>query len=160
MTAADEIEVVVRPATEVDRPVLWRLLQLYLHDFSELEGNDLQPDGEFAYPHFDVYWTDADRHPFLFEVDGAPAGFALVRSGPTHDLAEFFVVRKHRRHAVGRRAAVDVFARFPGEWQVRQLDSNPGATRFWRAAIPYPFADDRNERGPVQRFTVSANMTS
>jgi predicted acetyltransferase len=147
-------DVVVRPAAVADKPIVHRLLQLYMHDFSELTGADVGPHGEFDYPYFDHYWTEPARHPFLFEVDGALAGLAFVRSGAPHDMAEFFVLRKHRRRDVGRQAAALVLRRFPGEWQVRQISANPRATAFWRAAIPYPFTDARNDDGPLQRFHV------
>jgi predicted acetyltransferase len=52
-----------------------------------------------------------------------------------HDVAEFFVLRKYRRQAVGRRAACLLFQRFPGEWEVRQLLGNESATRFWVSVI-------------------------
>jgi len=36
---------------------------------------------------------------------------------------------------VGKRAAVDVFKRFPGTWEVYQVAENELATAFWRAVI-------------------------
>jgi hypothetical protein len=40
------------------------------------------------------------------------------------------------------KAARAVFAKFPGEWQVREMTANSGATAFWRTAIPVPFTED------------------
>jgi Predicted acetyltransferase len=70
-------------------------------------------------------------------------------------MAEFFVMRKYRRGGVGGKAARAVFARFPGEWQVRQLAANGAAVAFWRAAIPVPFSEDTNDEGPVQHFWIA-----
>ena len=67
---------------EKDRSVLRRLLQLYLHDLSEFIDIDVDPHGEFPYRYLDHYWTEKDRHAFLIRVDGAWAGFALVRACP------------------------------------------------------------------------------
>lgn len=131
---------VVRASTE-DRTVVRRLLQLYHYDFSEFDGADVDSHGEFLHRYFDHYWTAPDREAFLFRVDGAWAGLALVFTGDPHDIAEFFVMRKYRRRGVGAAAAARLFERFPGEWTVRQLLSNPAATTFWRAAIPYPFRE-------------------
>ena len=103
-------------------------------------------DGRFVYDHLDRYWTEPDRHPFLVRVDGRLAGCALVRSGAPHDMAEFFVMRSTGAAASAPAAAPRLFARFPGEWQVRQLAANTGATAFWRTAIPVPFAEDANDR--------------
>ena len=56
-----------------------------------------------------------------------------------------------------RRATV--FARFPGEWQVRQLATNPAATAFWRVAIPVPFREEARNEGTVQYFRIDAGTT-
>jgi len=140
---------------EEDRSVLRRLLQLYLHDLSEFIDTDVDPHGEFPYRYLDHYWTEPDRHAFLIRVDGEWAGFALVRACPHWDMAEFFVMRKYRREGVGREAARLVFAAFPGTWEVRQREANTGATRFWRAAIPYEFEEVATEEGVKQRFVVT-----
>ncbi len=137
-----------------EQPVLGRLLELYAHDFSERTGADVGDDGTFGWRFLDRYWAEPDRHAFLFRIDGKLAGFALVRSGDPHDMAEFFVLRKYRRGGVGTDAARAVFARFPGEWQTRQQFENAGATAFWRRTIPVPFTELANEEGPVQRFRV------
>ena len=149
----DEVELV--EARGDDKPVVRRLLALYLHDFSEVTGADVDGRGRFGYPYLDLYWAEPERHPFLFRTAGHWAGFAFVRAGAPHDMAEFFVMRKYRRRGLGITAAHQLFARFPGEWQVRQMTANAGASAFWRRAIPYTFTEERTENGPVQRFTVS-----
>jgi predicted acetyltransferase len=146
------VTVEVVAATVRDRPVVRRLLELYSHDFSELDQRDVDPHGEYGYPYLDNYWTEPDRHPFLLRVAGAWAGFALVRSGETNDIAEFFVMRKYRFGGVGRDAARTLFERFPGSWTVRQLVANEAATRFWRRAIPYTFSEERADGWVIQRF--------
>ena len=130
------MEVEVELVSYSDKDVLRRLLEFYVYDYSEYMGWDVDAHGVFGYRYVDHYWTEADRHPFFIRVDGHLAGFGLVRSGPPHDMAEFFVMRKYRRSGLGRRAASDVLARFPGSWTVRQRLSNPDATAFWRVAIP------------------------
>jgi predicted acetyltransferase len=146
--------VVVLEAAYSDKPVVRRLLELYGHDFSEFTDADVDEHGSYGYRYLDQYWTEPERHPFLFRVDGYWAGLALVRAGTPHDMAEFFVLRKYRRHDVGQTAARVVFARFPGEWQVRQMTANVGATEFWRRAIPVEFHEELTDHGPVQRFVM------
>jgi predicted acetyltransferase len=136
------------------RPLLTQLFELYQYDFSEWSGGDVDDDGRYGEDRLPLYWVESARHPFLFRVDGHWAGLALVREGVPHDMAEFFVMRKYRRGGVGTEAARGVFARFPGEWQVRQMRLNPQATVFWRRAIPVAFDDDENDDGPLQRFTI------
>jgi hypothetical protein len=83
--------------------------------------------------------------------------FALVRRTAPFDMAEFFVMRKYERRGIGRQAAIDLFHRFPGPWQVRQQQTNPLATSFWRSVIPYPFKERRTSEeaghyvGPVPK---------
>jgi predicted acetyltransferase len=110
--------------------------------------------GEYGYRHLDLYWNEPDRHPFLFRVDAQWAGLALVRTGPPTDMAEFFVLRKYRRAGIGRRAAEEIFGMFPGAWTVRQQVDNPGATSFWRAAIPYAYCERKTAEEIIQEFTV------
>jgi len=147
-------DVRVDPASASERDVVARLLELYAHDFSERNGADVGDDGTYGYRYLDAYWSEPDRHPFLFRVDGRLAGFALVRTGPPIDMAEFFVLRKYRRGGIGTDAARAVFARFPGEWQVRQQWENTGAIDFWRRAIPVAFDEGATDEGPVQRFVM------
>src|SRR5688572_5313813 len=73
----------VAVASVLEQPVVARLMQLYLHDFSEFaqldpSHGDVDDDGLFPYPWLDLYWTEKKREPFLFRVDGRLAGFALI----------------------------------------------------------------------------------
>ena len=147
-----------------DKSVLRNLLQLYLYDFSEFDQlhNDVDAHGFFGYPYFDQYWTEPARHPFLFQVEGKWAGFALVRQineadGSTvHSLAEFFILRKYRGSGFGRQAAFQIFDQFPGKWHVAQLESNRPAQAFWRKVIEdYTrgnYLEFQSEHGPYQTF--------
>jgi predicted acetyltransferase len=145
------LDIEVLPATQRERPVLARLVELYRHDFSEFDAGDVDDDGHYGYRGLDAYWAEPDRHPFLFRVNGQWAGFALVRSGQPHHMAEFFVMRKYRRGGVGRAAAVHLFSLFPGEWEVRQARTNPAAVAFWRT-IPYGYEEVVSGDWVTQRF--------
>jgi predicted acetyltransferase len=146
------VEIELVPASEPDRAVLRRLLELYRYDVSEFNGADVDQHGEFGYRYLDHYWTEEDRAAFLLQVDGHWAGFALVRRTAPFDMAEFFVMRKYRRRGIGRQAAIQLFQRFPGPWQVRQQQANPPSTSFWRSVIPYPFKERRTSEEVVQEF--------
>jgi predicted acetyltransferase len=150
------MDVSLLEAKDEDRAVVRRLIELYRYDFSEFDGADVGVHGDYGYPYLDHYWTEPGRHPFLFQVDGKWAGFALVREIPPYDMAEFFVMRKYRRIGIGRRAATEVLGRFPGSWQVRQQLSNPAATIFWRRAIPYPYAERTTGDEIIQEFISPA----
>jgi len=123
------------PALPEQEPILANLLELYGHDFSEFHDIDLGADGRYGYKHLPLYWSEPDRHPFLVRIDGKLAGLVLVKGGPHWDMAEFFVVRKYRRRGVGTELAHAVWRLFPGPWEVRVMDSNQSAYRFWERAI-------------------------
>ena len=161
----------IEPAALSEKSVLRRLLELYLYDFSEFSGTDLDDHGLYGYRYLDHYWTEPERLPFLFRVDGRLAGFALVRrdagsAAAPHDLdmSEFFVLRRYRRAGIGRQAAQALFARLPGRWQVRQTAENVAAQVFWRRVIAEYTGgrfsesvwDDDGERGPLQTFVSGA----
>ncbi|HEX8680871.1 MAG TPA: GNAT family N-acetyltransferase [Ardenticatenaceae bacterium] len=129
----------VRASVE-EKPVLQRMMELYLYDFSEFEDMDLNADGLFEYPYLDAFWTEETRHPFIIRVAGKLAGFVLVRQLATEPkavqgIAEFFVMRKYRRLGVGQQAARAVFQKFTGSWEIGVLRSNVGAQGFWRSVV-------------------------
>jgi predicted acetyltransferase len=130
-------------ATPADAPALANLLELYIHDLSAVFPRvELGEDGRYGYPKLPLYWSEPDqRFPFLIRCDGRLAGFALAtRESATgnveaFDIAEFFILRQHRRSGIGRRAAVLLWRRLPGSWTVRVSEGNLGALRFWARVI-------------------------
>jgi predicted acetyltransferase len=132
----------VIPATLDQQPIMANLLQLYAHDFSEFHAVDLSPEGRFIYKQLPLYWSEPNRYPFLIWIEGSPAGFALVKRGSEFsgaanvwDMAEFFVLREFRRRSIGTQAVQEVWSRFPGAWEIRVLQANVAAFRFWQRAI-------------------------
>jgi predicted acetyltransferase len=159
--------VVVVPAGSTVASTVRSLNQLYLHDLSERAGWDVGEDGRFADADVDGYWLDSRSHPFLIRVGGKLGGFAVVddyshltaRPG-VHDMAEFFVLRRYRRSRVGQRAALLLFERFPGAWEVREMRSNVAASGFWLRVIGEVtggrfenYSVERPEPLQVQSFT-------
>jgi predicted acetyltransferase len=164
-------DVTLEIASPGQQPVLENLFQLYIHDFSDFWGGrtegELEADGRFApYPYLNSYWRDADRTPYVIRAGGHLAGFALINafshSGLPLDwaVAEFFVVRKHRRSGVGFIAATEIIRARPGQWELAVARRNTGALPFWRRvaqAIAGPAVDeiDRHDDlwdGPIVRF--------
>ena len=92
-------------------------------------------------------------------------GFVLVSRhaflpGNEQSISEFFIMRKYRRQGVGLKAAHAIFDRFPGKWEVQEIDCNEPAHRFWIKVIDsytnghYQeiFMDEERWKGPVQWF--------
>lgn len=169
-------EVDVAPARAEERAALDNLMQFYVHDFSEhwagTPKGELESDGRFPPYPLDSYWQDGERVPLLLRIDGRLVGFALLNrvahSGLPVDrnMAEFFIVRKHRRGGVGTRAARAIFSRYPGQWEAAVVRKNIGALAFWRkAAGRHPLVEDLREsdhstaawNGPILRFRTRSS---
>src|SRR5437764_14513166 len=106
-------------ASAAQQDVLRRLLELYRYDFSEIDGSDVCASARYGYHYLDRYWIEPGRRPFLVQVDGRWAGFALVMrrtallfDGEATWMAEFFVMRKYRRRGIGEYVATQLFDRF------------------------------------------------
>ena len=121
---------------------LGNLLELYIHDFSELVPRDVGDDGRYGYKSLPRYWSGNSRLPFLARLDGKLVGFVLVTRGsePSDDgkswnMAEFFVLRRYRHRGIGTELAVKVWRRCPGRWQIRVMEKNALARKFWKSSI-------------------------
>lgn len=150
---------------------LANLFQLYVHDFSEHWAGETRgevgEDGRFEPYPLEPFFRSPDREALLIRADGRLVGFALVdaetHSGSPADfnMAEFFVVRKHRRAGVGRSAALAVIGNRPGLWEIAVTRKNVSAQAFWRGVAREAAGEGeveelnlRDERwnGPILRF--------
>jgi predicted acetyltransferase len=148
------------------------MLQLYMHDFADLspeeKKGELGEDGRFELPDLSALWREPDLVPLLIRADGRLAGFCVLNrrhhgARPVDwNVAEFFVVRKHRRTGVGAAAATQAFQARPGVWEVAVRRQNPGAQAFWRRVIEaqpglrglHELSDASDWEGPVFRFSL------
>lgn len=143
MTNANQAESdwTLAKVSAAERPLLAQLLQLYLHDFSDFQHDEVDEEGRFGFSWLNDYWTKPGFHALLLRVQGKPAGFALVEEAGAdllpdhHYVAEFFVLRAYRRAGYGRAMAWALFDRFPGQWKVVQIRENVPAQIFWRRVI-------------------------
>jgi predicted acetyltransferase len=136
-------DVTLVPAVAADAGLLANLLELYVHDLSEVFAIAPGEDGRFGYAKLPQYFAEPERRfAFLIRCDGRIAGFAFVTVGSpmsddpdVQDIAEFFVLRGYRRLGVGRRAAQLLWQRLPGAWVVRVSEGNRGGVQFWEDVI-------------------------
>jgi len=164
-------DVTLEAAGPERRETLDNLFQLYVHDFSDFMAAgkqvDVREDGRFPpYPPLSAYWREPDHEVMLIRVGGALAGFALVNAVShsglplDHAVAEFFVVRKHRRAGVGFAAAMQTVRARPGQWEMAVARRNAAALPFWRrvasaiagSAVEEIDRDDELWDGPIVRF--------
>ncbi|WP_050043673.1 GNAT family N-acetyltransferase [Bradyrhizobium sp. LTSPM299] len=147
MMRADAETVSVRLAGWSERPLIERLAQFYIYDFSEMEppgSKEMDFDDHGGYsplPDLDLYWRVDGFRPLLIRVRQRLAGFALINSrhhrdgSIEHNIREFFVARKHRRCGVGTEAVGQILAQYPGHWKIAVAERNVAAKAFWPRAI-------------------------
>jgi predicted acetyltransferase len=159
------MQIEVRQATRPDRGLIRRMMELYLHDFSEFEDEDLDEHGLYGYGDLDYFWFEEGFFAFVVTVDGKLAGFVLVNNEvylPDNErsISEFFIVRKYRRRSIGRHVAFEVFNSLPGKWEVAELENSYPSQEFWRkviaeytqGAFSETVLDNDEWKGPVQSF--------
>jgi predicted acetyltransferase len=156
-----------------DKPIFRNLMQYYLYDTSDFTLEDPNSFGQFEYNYLDHYWTGhgvnfEGRVAYLVKVNDLLAGFALVNNfniaiesdNNTRNISEFFIMRKWRRHGVGKYVAQYIFNTFQGLWEVKQQKENTSAQHFWEAVVSeytngnYTKSDSHLPEwdGPVIRF--------
>ena len=139
-----------RPARLGERLIVRNLMELYQHDFSEIDGTDLDEHGQYGYYDLDCFWINPNWSAYLIVVDGKWAGFALTNDevhiqGNTRAIVEFFVVRKYRGQGVGRLAAQAIMDLKPAYWEIRVVQQNQAAQRFWARLLDELWPTKHNE---------------
>lgn len=158
------MEIKIVEASLRDKPKIQNMLQLYIHDFSEFDGHELNENGLYNYDYLDYYWTEQDRHPFIISLNSKLAGFVLLNRYSIMienalTIAEFFILRKYRRQGLGKKTAFIIFDKFPSKWEIRQTKNNLVGQAFWKNVISEYSRGDFQEYekadgwdGPIQVF--------
>jgi predicted acetyltransferase len=137
-------EVTLELATPEEAPLLANLLELYVHDVSDVFTQvELGADGRFGYAKLPLYFSEPERRSaFVIREGGRIAGFVLATLGSpaatepdVRDVAEFFVLKRYRGARVGEAAASELWRRLPGKWTVRVSERNTGALAFWSRTV-------------------------
>lgn len=130
-----------------DRAWIQKSYAEYLEELSRLSMNTgiFPVAGEFGErePEFMARWfADDSSHPLVILKNDRPVGFALVSRPPRSQrgavdfrMAEFFIAAKERRLGVGRDAAMLIFNRFGGSWEISEFQYNKPAITFWRSVV-------------------------
>lgn len=137
---ASLMNIEVTLAGNAERLIVRNLMELYQHDFSELEGTDLDEHGRYGYHDLDCFWEHPGHAAHVIKVDGKWAGFALTNEevcvpGNTHAIVEFFIVRKYRRQGLGKHVAHAIMSNFSARWEIRVIEENDTACRFWQKLV-------------------------
>lgn len=108
------------------------LAHAYEAEFSSLTEKTPNANGEFE-P--DTLPNNQYQGYILYEKL-IPIGFCITDvSQEPHDIAEFYIIPVKRKCNYGYELAKYVFTKYPGQWQVRQIEGAHVATAFWRKVI-------------------------
>jgi predicted acetyltransferase len=145
--AGRAVAVTVRDArsSEADREWIRSVYPAYLRELSSSKTGIFPVLGEWSERENEFlagWFADMAAHPFVILQAGHRVGFALVARPPSFPpttvnfrMAEFFVIDAARRRGVGASAAMLLFARFAGDWEVLEDEHNRPALKFWRQVI-------------------------
>lgn len=124
-------------------PAFSNLQKMYEAEFSPLMDYDVNEHGEYDQEMLMSHWSPRGYDMYMLYYDKRiPAGFVIVNLASTldesqqntRDIAEFYVMPKWRNTGIGKWMAFEIFAKYPGNWEVRQV---PGlkARDFWVKVI-------------------------
>lgn len=130
----------LRRATAADHSRIENLMQFYNYDLSESYPLSFDETGLYALRPKQAYWSTPTVHPYLIDVDGELAGFAVVDQEvvaptSTFNLGYFFVGRRFRQKGIGKQIVCQLLQRYPGTWEIYHLRENEAARRFWSSVI-------------------------
>ena len=128
-------ELLIRRAGLAERMPIFKMLELYQYELSDIWDQDLDEHGEYGYA-LDRFWNDKRCAPFVALIEGHYAGFALVDASvkvgaSDYWMDQFFILKKYRKHGIGRALAFEVFSQMAGKWEVGQMTENVAAQAFW-----------------------------
>lgn len=152
-----------------DRRWIESVYRDYLDDLAPLNTGIFPSLGEIGHREPDQltrWFADSSATILTICKSAAPVGFAMVvpgRAAPGRlavdfHMAEFFIVRPHRRLGIGKSAVALIFDRFAGRWEVLEYLRNPQAVKFWRRVISCYTRGDYEERianGEVRQTFMS-----
>ncbi|MBP9681191.1 MAG: hypothetical protein KBD76_07285 [Bacteriovorax sp.] len=112
--------------------ILFNLAQAYEAEFSIITKKNPDPNGVYL---LDTN-IDTEHLGYLFYDNSTPIGFCIKGiSYGRHDIAEFYIIPTYRNNNLGEKMAIEIFKKFPGPWQVRQISGADKAKAFWRKTI-------------------------
>lgn len=122
-------------------PLIANLYQYYAYESSDWEDEDVETDGRFYIhePHLARYWSAPQWSAQLILADGYIAGFLLIERSELPginalELADLFILKKYRRHGIGRALAQQVLGS-DDSWLVRFYGHDELAAAFWRTVL-------------------------
>ena len=131
------------PAGVADTDVLFRLMQLYYFESSSWSGEEIGGDGLYDGDRADVAAALLERPHWarLLWLDGVLCGFVLVddiqfQGQPLPELADLFVLPKHRGKGIAKAVVTTLVAPGSGQWLLAIFRKDRKAWAFWTRNLP------------------------
>ena len=126
------ISVLIETIDNKNKCVLDNLMQAYEAEFSKITLKKPNAKGLFE---VDTILSRVNKGYLLYDKL-IPIGFAIKGSMDNiHDIAEFYIVPSYRNQNLGKKFAHNIFDKYIGKWQVRQIEGAHKAKIFWRKTI-------------------------
>ncbi len=135
-----------------------QLEKLMINYFREIDESKISIENKLVYPYLDLYWEEKSRKPFFINYQGENIGFLLINNwilnkeyNANYSIAEFYISPKYRRIGIGNRVVQEIFGRYKGKWEIRQISTNSTAVNFWRKCI------DNYTKGNYKELNTKSN---
>lgn len=109
------------------------LAQAYEAEFSTITAKKPDANGLFT---LDTPLDDSHNAFIAFEKE-VPIGLAniSVKNTGNYEVCEFYIIPVFRKQNLGTLFVHQIWHKYPGSWQIKQIDGAGYATQFWRKAI-------------------------
>ena len=123
----------ITPIDAANQHIYNNLIQCYECEFSSITQKKPGHDGLFA---LDTR-IGGNVFGFIGFIDETPAALAAIKmhDSQKYEVCEFFVVPFFRRRGIGYLFAESIWNRFPGFWEVKQIEGADYAVSFWRSVL-------------------------
>lgn len=152
------LQVSVRDCRDEDRRWIASVYRDYLNDLAASATGLFPALPEVGHREPDqlhTWFADANTQVLTVLYGDEPVGFAKIKllpqrlksavagassspratEAPEFSMAEFFIVRVHRRRGFGAQAVRLILDRFTGRWLISELLRNAAAVHFWRRVV-------------------------
>lgn len=119
--------------TQTNSHIYHNLVQCYEAEFSPITGKKPNTSGLFE---LDTHLGD-ETLGFLLIINNSPAGIAAIKSkeADAYEVCEFYILPYFRKNAMGMQFAHTIWKKYPGDWEIKQIQGAGYATTFWRKTI-------------------------
>ena len=141
------LEPTLIPASLTDYPCVQNMARFYVYDLSrycgDILGWECPADGLYECIDFKDYFEKPDHYAFLIKIEEELAGFVLINkiglvNTVDWNMGELFVLAKFQRHGIAKTIVQQIFATYPGRWEIGVILKNTRGQDFWRNILkPY-----------------------